>query len=277
MIGRYRKCATYVGNDQGAVGYVCCGLPRNWAAIREKHYILADPPQPVSSRSLNPHHRRQRNSLRRYVYLNGLRLWRVFSDVNQESDVQLVDRIGLGTMFFHLKHRNVRRVLVDRAERLSTDPVELLVLLQDLRSSGIRVIATSHPRELTSDLYLDRLAKHSSPEKMALVRRSLGKLKWRGSLKGAKTHVGRKPFGTRPEERTALLRILDLCRPLPKDQRRTGSIRRSFKQIADMLNEEGIPTRTGKPWTASTVQGIIKRERPTLFRDWSSRPKKSPS
>src|ERR1019366_5540977 len=106
------------------------------------------------------------------------------------------------------------------------------------------------------------------------AREALRRLKWRGSLLGAKTRVGRKAFGASSEERTVLVRIFELCRKLPKDRRTKGRIRRSFKQIADTLNEEQLSSRTGKLWNSSTVQGIIKRERPDLVRNWSGRSKK---
>jgi hypothetical protein len=46
-------------------------------------------------------------------------------------------------------------------------------------------------------------------------------------------------------------------RPKPK-----GRERLSFKAIADQLNAEGIPTRTGRPWAPETVRGIVQRGRP---------------
>ena len=40
---------------------------------------------------------------------------------------------------------------------------------------------------------------------------------------------------------------------VPKDKRM------SFGKIAARLQEEGFPTRTGKPWSAASVQGILGR------------------
>ena len=252
------------------MGYVWCDLPKNWIKIREDH-ILADPPRPASTRSLNPLHRKQQNSIRRYVYLHGLRVWRFFSDV-ERRDTPLHQRHNLGGMIFHIKKSGLHRVLVAGAERLAVDVAERLVLLKYFRSCKVRVIDVCHPRELTSDLYLRRLVPHVSKEELAAARYAFGTLRRKASLSGNRTAVGRKPFGTASKkEGIVLRRIFELSRVLPKDQRRRGACRRSFEQIAGVLNEEKQPTRTGRPWTGSTVRDIIKRERPDLYDRWSGR------
>ncbi len=272
-IGRYRRCSTFSPDDLGAVGYVWCGLPKNWIKIREDH-IFADPPRPASTRSLNTLHRKQKNPIRRYAFYQGIHLWRVFSDVTGEHDTPLHNRHGLGGLIFHIKERGIQRILVSGAERLAVGVAERLVLLKFFRSCKVRVIDVCHPRELTSDLYLRRLAPRVSKEELAAARYALGILRRKASLSGTGATVGRKPFGTASkEEGLVLRRISELSRMLPKDQRKRGACRRSFEQIAEVLNEEKRPTRTGKPWTGSTVRGIIKRERPDLYHRWSGRQK----
>ena len=57
---------------------------------------------------------------------------------------------------------------------------------------------------------------------------------------------GRKPFGYYPGEKTALDRISAL--------RNEGL---GFDRIAARLNDEGIPTRTGKRWHGVVVNRIL--------------------
>jgi DNA invertase Pin-like site-specific DNA recombinase len=64
---------------------------------------------------------------------------------------------------------------------------------------------------------------------------------------------GRKPFGARPAEAAALERIKQLRRK-PK-----GEPRLSVAAIAAKLTAEGIPTRQGGPWGASSVHAILRR------------------
>jgi len=62
---------------------------------------------------------------------------------------------------------------------------------------------------------------------------------------------GRKPYGTRPGE-------MALIHKLRREPR--GGERLSFATIANRLNAEGQPTRTGKPWAPETVRQIIMRK-----------------
>ena len=63
----------------------------------------------------------------------------------------------------------------------------------------------------------------------------------------------RKPFGARPAEAAALERIIKLQRK-PK-----GAPRLSVAAIAVQLNADGLPTRQGGPWRASSVYAILAR------------------
>jgi hypothetical protein len=64
---------------------------------------------------------------------------------------------------------------------------------------------------------------------------------------------GRKPFGSRPGEAAVIDKIRDLYR------KPHGRDRRSLQEIVDILNTEGIPTRTGKRWAKGTLHQIITR------------------
>ena len=56
-----------------------------------------------------------------------------------------------------------------------------------------------------------------------------------------------------PGEMETLLRIRELRRKPPHGRRR------SLQQVCDALNTEGLPTRTGKPWTKGVVSRILGR------------------
>jgi site-specific DNA recombinase len=64
---------------------------------------------------------------------------------------------------------------------------------------------------------------------------------------------GRKPYGTRPGE-AEVVAVIHKLRRKPR-----GGERLSFKTIADRLNAQGHPTRTGKPWARETVRQIANR------------------
>ena len=74
-----------------------------------------------------------------------------------------------------------------------------------------------------------------------------------GCARAQAAREGRKPFGAKPGEAEVVAYIVKLRRK-PK-----GGERLSFAAIADRLNAEGVPTRTGRPWAAETVRGIVQR------------------
>jgi hypothetical protein len=64
---------------------------------------------------------------------------------------------------------------------------------------------------------------------------------------------GRKGFGEREEDTLEMIRAL---RRKPK-----GGKRKSFADIAQKLNDDGIPSRTGKPWHPEVIRRLLGAER----------------
>lgn len=62
-------------------------------------------------------------------------------------------------------------------------------------------------------------------------------------------------FGSRPEEQVIVKRIVEMRR-----RDREGN-RMTYQQIADVLNEDGIPTRRGGAWWGTTVRNVLRRNR----------------
>ena len=154
----------------------------------------------------------------------------------------------------------MRVVLVERADRLARDLIVGELILNQFRELGVKVIGADSGTELT--------AGDDDPTRV-LIRQVLGavaqfeKAVIVSKLKAARVRKrratgrceGRKPYGTRPGE-TDVVALIHKLRRKPR-----GAERLSFKAIADRLNAEGHPTRTGKPWAPETVRGIVQRGR----------------
>lgn len=67
---------------------------------------------------------------------------------------------------------------------------------------------------------------------------------------------GRKRFGEKSGESD----VLDYIRKLRRKPK--GESPLSYAAIADRLNKEGVRSRSGKPWAAGTIFGIIRRLKP---------------
>jgi hypothetical protein len=203
---------------------------------------------------------------RSYADDHDLYLWRVFFEPGFEPGVGDLQKLPmhkreqLAKLVIEARTRSIRLVLVDKRSRLHRVPVVLAVLCRYFKSLGIRIIETSTEMELTSDDTVLRALRLTNPTRVRRAKRLV-----RGFLALVASRPGRKPFGSHnDEEQETLARMKALYRVLPKDQRRcyrdVMQQRRSFHEIARILNDEGRSTRTGKSWSASTVRRILMRQ-----------------
>jgi DNA invertase Pin-like site-specific DNA recombinase len=203
---------------------------------------------------------RQRETIARYARAAGFELVGEFRDEGVSGTKDLDAREGLSDLLARIRSNGVRVVLVERADRLARDLIVGELILNQFRELGVKVIAADSGTELT--------AGDDDPTRV-LIRQVLGavaqfeKAVIVSKLKAARVRKrratgrceGRKPYGTRPGESDVVVLIHKLRRK-PR-----GGERLSFAAIANRLNAEGHPTRTGKPWAPETVRQIVQRGR----------------
>jgi DNA invertase Pin-like site-specific DNA recombinase len=197
---------------------------------------------------------RQREAIDRYAAGAGYKLVGEYRDEGVSGTKELDDREGLSELLARIRSNGVRVVIVERADRVARDLLVGEVILGQFRDLGVKVIAADSGTELT--------AADDDPTR-TLIRQVLGavaqfeKAVIVSKLKAARVRKrrtegrceGREPFGTKPGEAETVARILKLRRK-PK-----GGERLSFAAIAERLNAESVPTRTGRPWAPETVRG----------------------
>lgn len=204
---------------------------------------------------------RQKAAISRYANGAGLTVadadWFVDKGVSGTRDMD--NRPGLAALLDRVESNGVRVVLVENATRMARDLMVGEVILQQLRDAGCRVIAC--------DSGTDLIDESDNDPTRTLIRQVLGAvaefdrrvtvLKLRAARERIRRRTGRcegrKPYGTQPGEAAVIDRIRVLYR------KPHGEQRRSLQQIADVLNAEGVPTRTGKPWTKQVLHQIIGR------------------
>ena len=201
---------------------------------------------------------RQRDAVARYAKAHGLALVAEYRDEGVSGTRELEGRPGLADLVQRLRSNGVRLVLVERADRLARDLMTSEVLLGEFRRLGVTVIEAAGGTDLTvgdddptRKLIRQVLGAVSEFEKAVIVAK-LRAARARQRREHGRCE-GRKPFGTKPGEAEAV-ELLRQLRRKPK-----GGERRSFAAIARELNARRIPTRTGAPWRASTVGGILAR------------------
>jgi DNA invertase Pin-like site-specific DNA recombinase len=201
---------------------------------------------------------RQRDTIDRYAQANGMEVIEEYRDEGVSGTKEMADRAGLADLLDRLESNGVQVVLVERADRLARDLLVGEVILGQFRKLGVRVIAADSGTDLTvgdddptRTLIRQVLGAVSQFEKSVIV------LKLRAARERKRRRdgrcEGRKAFGDRPNE----VKVLNRLRQLRRKPR--GGQRLSYAEVADVLNREGLSTRTGKPWNRGTVHAICKR------------------
>lgn len=203
---------------------------------------------------------RQRDTIRKYVKANNLEIVAEYRDEGVSGTKELEQRRGLAALLDHIESNGIKIVLVERADRLARDLMVSEVILGQFRDAGVSVIAADSGVDLTTGdddptrtLIRQVLGAVSQFEKSVIV------LKLRAARERTKRKTGRcegrKPYGYYPGEDKVIKRIKELYRK-PHGEKRLG-----FRTIANKLNEEGFPTRTGAKWSGVLVKSILTRKK----------------
>jgi DNA invertase Pin-like site-specific DNA recombinase len=200
---------------------------------------------------------RQREAVSRYAKTHNIEIVREFTDPGVSGTTELAHRKGLSALLNAVED-GVKLVLVERADRLARNLVVGEIILNQFRGAGVKVIDADSGNDLTvgeedatRTLIRQVLGVVAQFEKTVIILK----------LRAAKDRIrqqtgrceGRKPFGTRSGEAETLARMRELHRK-PRGEKRWG-----FHRIASQLNTEGRPSRSGKPWTATSVERILSR------------------
>lgn len=200
---------------------------------------------------------RQRDAVRRFAKAHGYALADEFVDSGISGTRDLEDRPGLAALLDRVEHNGVKTVLVENASRLARDLMVQEVIIGQLRTAGVRVIAADSGTDLTvadgdptRTLIRQVLGAVSQFEKSVLV------LKLRAArqrIRRVRGHCeGAKPYGFYPGEAVSVERMRQLRRKPVKGQRA------SFSAVASTLNSEGFRNRAGRDWSLRMVFHVLK-------------------
>ncbi len=201
---------------------------------------------------------RQREAVNRYAAAHDIDIVAEYRDEGVCGEKDLGSRPGLGALLDHIESNGVRLVLVERADRLARDLMIGEIILADLRKRGVRVLSADGG----IDTQQEQNPNDPDAATRTLIRQILGAVAeydkrvtiWK--LKAARQRIrrqhgkceGRKAYGFNPGESETLARILAL--------REQGC---GYGEIAQRLDQEGRPTRSGKPWDRGSVRAILNR------------------
>ncbi|MGA2143884.1 MAG: recombinase family protein [Bryobacteraceae bacterium] len=195
---------------------------------------------------------RQLKAIREYAAAHDIKIVTVYRELGVSGTKESADRPAWSELMTALHSNGVKVVIVERLDRLARDLMVQETIVADLRKYGFELVSVAEPDLMANDptriLVRQMMGAVAQYEKSQIV------LKLRGARmrKRAKEGrcEGRKPYGFYDGEAAALERV--------KALRAEGL---GFDRIAVRLNEEHVPTRTGRPWHGVVVNRILTGKR----------------
>lgn len=204
---------------------------------------------------------RQRDAIEVFGKKNGIEIVREFRDEGISGETNWHDRPGFSEMVSEILSNGVRTVVIENMTRLARAYVIADGALVYLASKGIALYSADTGENVTEAVAADPMKKaliqmqavFSELEKSMIV----AKLRKARARKKAETGKceGRKAFGEREGE-SATMDLIRTLRRKPK-----GGKRMAIAAIAEKLNQDGIPSRTGKPWHPEVIRRLLGGER----------------
>ena len=195
---------------------------------------------------------RQLKAIKEYAAAHDMKIVNVYREEGVSGTKESADRPAWSELMTALHANGVKVVIVERLDRLARDLMVQETIVADLRKYGFELVSVAEPDLMATDptriLVRQMMGAVAQYEKSQIV------LKLRGARlrKRAKEGrcEGRKPYGFYEGETAALERV--------KALRGEGL---GFDRIAARLNEEHVPTRTGRPWHGVVINRILTGRR----------------
>jgi len=202
----------------------------------------------------------QRQALKEYAKQNGYELVKTFEDEGVSGGLE--DRAGLAELFNFLEdkeNKEVEAVLIFKLDRLARDLYIQEHLIKKLESLGKGLISTKEA-DLASDDPMRKAFRQfmgivSELEKAFITMRLSGgrisKIKNKKAYAGGGIALG---YSTKNKDLVINAEQAETIRQIFKMKRYQ---RKSLREIARILNEQGVATARGGKWHAGTIKYIL--------------------
>ena len=199
---------------------------------------------------------RQEKSIRDYAAANGISIEKIFRDEGISGTLE--ERPALARLLVDLEENghDIKTVIIERMDRLARDLMVQEAIISDLQRKGFDLISVMEGADLLSEDPTRKLVRQVLGA-IAEYDKTMTVLKLRAARERKRAAdgkcEGRKNYSEASPE------VLKEIRRLRRKPRGKGMRRRSFKQIADELNNRGIRTMTGREWTGANVAMVLHR------------------
>lgn len=202
--------------------------------------------------------RRQEEAIRNYAKAHDLEVVEVFKDGGVSGTIE--DRPALARLMVDLEENGhgIKTVIIEKLDRLARDLMVQEAIVRDLQAHGYELVSAMEGPGLAADDPTRKLIRQifgavAEYDKTMLVLK-LRAARERKRLKEGRCE-GRKPYGDTSEEQSILRRMRAWRR-----RGRDGKPSRAYQEIADLLNKEGVSTKTGGQWSRALVYGVMNRK-----------------
>jgi DNA invertase Pin-like site-specific DNA recombinase len=188
----------------------------------------------------------QRQAIIREAVLGGFYLVDVYADEGISGGKDETRRPGLSAALEAIKSGTAEALIVRHADRLARGSDLAGYFREEVRRAGARLVVIS---ETTDPMRLAELMRLNCSQRMKT---------WNADRRAKGLPAGPPPYGYRigedgklepePSETPTVERIIELR----KDDA-------TLRAIAAELNRDGIPTRSGAPWSAQMANLILRR------------------
>jgi DNA invertase Pin-like site-specific DNA recombinase len=196
---------------------------------------------------------RQEKAIKDYAKANNLQIEDVFKEQGISGTKE--NRPALAKLMLSLEQNGhgIETIVIEKLDRLARDLMIQEAIVADFKKRGFNIISTMEGPDLCGDDPTRKLIRQvmgavAEYDKTMLVAK-LQASRERERIKHGKCE-GRKGY-RESEEGKAIVRKIIALRRKTKDGRR-----RTWQQIADILNEEGVSTMDGQPWTLFRVNQL---------------------
>jgi len=193
---------------------------------------------------------RQEKAIRKYASENRIEITEIFREEGVSGTMESRPALASALISLEKNHHDITTVIFEKLDRLARDLMVQEAIIKDFQSKGFTLISALEP-DLCQDDPTRKLMRQmfggiAEYEKSMLVLKLQAARERKKALTGK--CEGRKGYHESAEGKAVIRRIRALRRKHPHHKRRT------WQQIANILNSEGVTTMHGHSWSLQRVQ-----------------------
>ena len=197
---------------------------------------------------------RQEKVIKDYCKQNNLNLVKIYRDEGISGTIE--NRPALAEMLFSLEKNgfDIKTIVIERLDRLARDLLVQETIINDIKNKGFDLISSCEGDDLASN---DPTRK--------LIRQVMGAIaEYDKNMTVAKLKVARDRMNTQNGKCEGRKNYNEVAKDTLKElkrlrRKRKGRVRKTYREISEIMNDNGYKTLTGKSFNTKNVATILSR------------------